>query len=171
MLVGYADAGYRCDPATSKSQTGYVFLRHGAAISWKSVKQTITATSSNHAEIIALHEASRECIWLRSIDKFIRSNCGLSYDESPTILYEDNSACVTQMQAGFIKGDRTKHIDPKYFSFTNDLITSKALEVKKIASVDNLADLFTKALPTNTHRHLVHGIGMRRLHNLEQDIQ
>jgi len=67
-LVGYADAGYRSDLATSKSQTGYVSLRHGAAISWKSIKQTITATSSNHAKIIVLHETSRECIWLRSID-------------------------------------------------------------------------------------------------------
>jgi len=150
-LVRYADAGYRFDHTTSKSQTSYVFLRHGAAISWKSVKQTITATSSNHTKIIALHDASRECIWLRSIDKFILSNCGLPYKESPTVLYEDNSAYVTQMQVGFIKGDRIKHIDPKYFSFTNDLITNKALEVKKIASVDNLADLFTKALPLSIH--------------------
>lgn len=131
-LVGYADAGYKSDPATSKFQTGYVFLRHGAAISWKSVKQTITATSSNHAEIIALHEASRECIWLRSIDKFIQTNCGLSHDDSPTILYEDNSACVAQMQIGFVKGDRTKHIDPKYFSYTHDLITKRALESRKL---------------------------------------
>ncbi|GJR54474.1 putative reverse transcriptase domain-containing protein [Tanacetum coccineum] len=33
----------------------------GAAISWRSQKQTLVATSSNHAEVIALHEASREC--------------------------------------------------------------------------------------------------------------
>jgi hypothetical protein len=169
-LVGYADAGYRSDPATSKSQTGYVFLRHGAAISWKSVKQTITATSSNHAEVIALHEASRECIWLRSVDKFILTCSGLLYDSSPTILYEDNSACVSQMQAGFIKGDRTKHIDPKYFSFTHDLITTGALEIKKIMSAENLADLFTKALPVSVHRRLVHGIGMRQLNVIEQEI-
>ena len=169
-LVGYADAGYRSDPATSKSQTGYVFLRHGAALSWKSVKQTITATSSNHAEIIALHEATRECVWLRSIDKFIQTNCGLPYDQTSTILYEDNSACVAQMQVGFVKGDRTKHIDPKYFSYTHDLITNGDLEIKKIISADNLADLFTKALPLYTHRRLVHGIGMRRLNSLEQEM-
>jgi len=29
---------------------------------WRSVKQTITITSSNHAEILALHEASRKCV-------------------------------------------------------------------------------------------------------------
>jgi hypothetical protein len=74
------------------------------------------------------------------------------------------------MQAGFIKGDRTKHIDPKYFSFTHDLITTGALEIKKIISAENLADLFTKALPVFAHRRLVHGIGMRQLNVIEQEI-
>lgn len=166
-LVGYCDTGYKSDIAIAKSQTGYVFLRHGAAISWKSVKQTITATSSNHAKIIALHEASRECIWLRSIDKFIQTTCGFSYDDSPTILHEDNSACIAQMQVGFIKGNRTKHIDPKYFSYTHDLITDQALIIKKIESTNNLADLFTKALPLSNHRRLTYDIGMRRLAFLE----
>ncbi len=104
------------------------------------------------------------------MDKFIRTNCGLSYDDSPTTLYEDNSACVAQMQVGFIKGDRTKHINPKYFNFIHDLVTNRALEIKKIISANNLADLFTKALPLCIHRRLVHGIGMRRLNILEQKI-
>ena len=64
-LTGYADAGYLSDPDDAKSQTGYVFLYGGTMISWKSTKQTLTTTSSNHADIIALYEASRECIWLR----------------------------------------------------------------------------------------------------------
>jgi hypothetical protein len=65
LLIGYADAGYLSDLSKGRSQTGYCFLSAGAAISWRSTKQTIAATSSNHAEILALHEASRECVWLR----------------------------------------------------------------------------------------------------------
>ena len=61
-LLGYADAGYLSDPHKARSQTGYVFNYNGTAISWRSVKQTMVATSSNHSEIIAIHEASRECI-------------------------------------------------------------------------------------------------------------
>ncbi|GJT55271.1 hypothetical protein Tco_0990325 [Tanacetum coccineum] len=38
----------------------------GIAISWRSQKQTLVSTPSNHAEVIALHEAFRECVWLRS---------------------------------------------------------------------------------------------------------
>ena len=37
-VVGYADAGYKSDPKSGKSQTGYIFLKNGAPISWKSVK-------------------------------------------------------------------------------------------------------------------------------------
>uniref|UniRef100_A0A7N2R559 Uncharacterized protein n=1 Tax=Quercus lobata TaxID=97700 RepID=A0A7N2R559_QUELO len=63
------DLGYLSNPHKGQSQTGYLFTYENTAISWRSVKQTISATSSNHAEIIAIHEASRECVWLRS-DKF-----------------------------------------------------------------------------------------------------
>ena len=63
-MVGYVDAGYMSDPHNARSQTGFVFLCGGAAISWRSVKQTLVATSTNHLEIIALYEATRECVWL-----------------------------------------------------------------------------------------------------------
>jgi hypothetical protein len=67
-MVGYVDAGYMSDPHNARSQTGFVFLCGGVAISWRSVKKTLVATSTNHSEIIALYEATRECVWLRRID-------------------------------------------------------------------------------------------------------
>ena len=65
QLFGYTDAGYLLDPHNAKSQTRYVFNCNGTAISWRSFKQTMVVTSSNHSNIIAIHEASCECIWLR----------------------------------------------------------------------------------------------------------
>jgi hypothetical protein len=64
-LTGYVDASYLSYPLNARSQNGYVFLYGGTCISWKSCKQTLLATSTNHSEIIALYEASRECAWLR----------------------------------------------------------------------------------------------------------
>ncbi|XP_049352614.1 secreted RxLR effector protein 161-like [Solanum verrucosum] len=64
-LVGRTDAGYLSDPHKARSQIGYLFTYEGTTISWQSTKQSIVATSSNHAEIIAIHEASREYVWLR----------------------------------------------------------------------------------------------------------
>ena len=63
-LVGCSGAGYMSDPHNATSQTYYVFLCGGTTISWRSIKQTMVTTSSNHSEIIALYEASRECVWL-----------------------------------------------------------------------------------------------------------
>jgi hypothetical protein len=63
-LVGYVDAGYMFDPHNARSQTSFVFLHGGTTITWKSSKQTLVATTTNYFEIIALYEASRECVWL-----------------------------------------------------------------------------------------------------------
>ena len=121
QLLGYADAGYLSDPHKALSQTGYVFSCNGAAISWKSIKQTMVATSSNHSEILALHEASHECIWLRSMIQHIEESCSLPFSkDNPTTLFEDNNACIAQIKGGYIKGDRTKHLSPKFF-YTHEL--------------------------------------------------
>lgn len=167
QLIGYADAGYLSDPHKCRSQTGYLFTSGGTAISWRSTKQTIAATSSNHSEIIAIHEASRECVWLRSITQHIQETCGLrSSKKTPTLVYEDNTACIEQLKQGYVKGDRTKHISPKLF-YTHDLQQNGDIDVQQIRSTENLADLFTKALPTSSFEKLVYKIGMRRLREVK----
>ena len=164
-LVGYADAGFLSDPHKARSQTGYVFLQGGTAISWRSTKQSFVATSSNHAEILALHEASRECVWLRSLTNHIRQGCGYSSASKPTKLHEDNASCVKQVTKGFIKGDRTKHISPKLF-YAHELHGIE-IEVTKIQSFENVADLFTKSLGKYLHRKFTYALGMRRLSAIE----
>ncbi|GKB94667.1 hypothetical protein Tco_0980804 [Tanacetum coccineum] len=115
-LVGYADVGYLSDPHKARFQTEYVFLNGGTAILWRSKKQTLVATSSNHAEVIALHKASIECVSLRSITHLILTSCGLKKDRNPTLFYEDSSACVSKMKEGYVKSDRTKHIPPRFLT-------------------------------------------------------
>ncbi|KAF3633872.1 hypothetical protein FXO37_26816 [Capsicum annuum] len=66
-LVGYSDVGYLSDPYKARSQISYMFICGDTVISWRYTKQSIIATSSNYAEIIAIHEASRECVWLRIV--------------------------------------------------------------------------------------------------------
>nr|GEU46396.1 hypothetical protein [Tanacetum cinerariifolium] len=36
--------------------------------------------------------------------------------EAPTVVHEDNAACIAQLKDGYIKGDRTKNILPKVVS-------------------------------------------------------
>jgi len=164
--VGIANAGYLSDPHKSRSQTGYVFTIGGTAISWHSQKQTIVATLSNYVEIIALHEACRECVWLRCMTNHIQEANGLVIKRGPTRIYENNAECVAQIKEGYIKSDKTKHIPPRFFSYTQELEKNKEFNVQYIRSSDNEADLFTKSLPTSTFRKHVQSIRIRHLRGL-----
>ncbi|CAA7017529.1 unnamed protein product [Microthlaspi erraticum] len=63
------------------------------------------------------------------------------------------------------KETRTKHILPKFF-FTHELQKNGDVSVHQIRSSENLADFFTKALPTSTFKKLTHIIGLHRLKDL-----
>ena len=166
QLIGYVDAEYLSDPHKVQSQMGYVFTYSGKAISWRSVKQTMVATSSNHSEILAIHEANRECVWLKSMIQHIQETCGLpSIRGNATTLYEDNVACIAQIKGRFIKGDRIKHISPKFF-YTHELQKKCEIDVQYIRSCNNLVDLFTKVLPLTTLKKLRYDIGIQRLRDL-----
>jgi len=146
-ISGYADSGFKLDPLSGKSQTGFIFIKNGAPISWRSTKQTVTTTSTNHAELMALHEAAREAAWLRTMEQAIKQMAGLPSSATPMTMYEDNAACIEQVSTGFIKADRVKHISPQIFGYIQDLTETNQISVQKIPSTDNIADMLTKALP------------------------
>jgi hypothetical protein len=75
-------------PILEQSRAYYLYLKE-------------TTISSIHAELLALHEASRKCVWLRSMIQHIQNNCGLSSErKNTTIIYEDNTACIAQLKEG-----------------------------------------------------------------------
>ncbi|GJY50826.1 hypothetical protein Tco_0441673 [Tanacetum coccineum] len=102
----------------------------------------------------------------KNIGIVAETNILLLFKESPTVVHEDNATCIAQLKDRYIKGDKTKHILPKFF-FTHDLQKSGDIIVQKVHSSDNQADLSTKALPTTTFKKLVHDTGMRRLNQLK----
>ena len=96
----------------------------------------------------------------------IHGSCGIATNDiSPTVLYDDNATRVTQMSNGYVKGNLIKYIAPKFF-YPHELHKNSVIIIEKVRSSDNLADLFTKSLPTSTFEKYVHGIGMHRLGGL-----
>ena len=65
VVSGYIDASFDTDPEDSKSQSGYIFLLNGGAISWCSSKKSIVAGSTCEAEYIAASGATNEGIWMK----------------------------------------------------------------------------------------------------------
>lgn len=70
--------------------------------------------------------------------RHIQGAYGLPTNKNPKYLYEDNVACINQMKEGYIKNDRTKHIPPKLFSFTQELGRNKEVDIQYICSSDNV---------------------------------
>ncbi|GJW41363.1 zinc finger, CCHC-type containing protein [Tanacetum coccineum] len=64
IIEGYNDANWISDIKDSRSTSGYVFTLGGAAISWKSSKQTVIAKSTTKSEFIALNKCREEAEWL-----------------------------------------------------------------------------------------------------------
>ena len=68
-------------------------------MSWRFTKKTLVVTSTNHSEIITLYKAKKKCVWLRSVISHIQNICQMTpVNSSPTIIYEDNAACVAQVR-------------------------------------------------------------------------
>ena len=90
-MTDYFDSDYGGCPDDHKSILGYIFMLVGGVISWKSAKQTLTATSTMEAEYIACYEATHQAIWLKNlIVEFgiVESISG------PLTIYCDNSVVV-----------------------------------------------------------------------------
>ncbi|KAL4376734.1 hypothetical protein GQ457_02G021410 [Hibiscus cannabinus] len=57
-VIGYSDSDFAGCVDSRKSTSGYIFMFASGAISWRSVKQTLTATSTMEAEFVSCFEAT-----------------------------------------------------------------------------------------------------------------
>eukprot|EP00961_Rhodomonas_salina_P023879 320966-Rhodomonas_salina.1 len=86
-LYCYADSDHAGDQDTRRSVTGYVVMLNGAAVSWQSTSQQVTALSTAEAEYYAASIAGTDITYMSRI----------MYDlgfpqQDPTVLWEDNMA-------------------------------------------------------------------------------
>jgi hypothetical protein len=158
-LTGYADASYASDPSTRRSTSGYVFMLNGAAVSWSSKLQRTVATSTCHAEYVALFDATREAIYLRNLLLDMRIT-----NLAPVTIFEDNEPAIAVAKNHYT-GDRTKHIEIR-FHFIRDALADNLIEVKYLETKEMLADALTKCLPSEVHNKLFYKIFGRFDNNL-----
>ncbi len=142
-LIGYADADWAGDIDTRNSTSGYCFKLQGATITWQSKLQRTTALSSCEAEYMALSSATQESIWLRRLLKEMGNP-----QSDPTPLYEDNQGAIELVKNNRNHG-RTKHIDVRHH-FIRSHVENDEIKIYYIPTEDQIADIFTKALPVDT---------------------
>lgn len=152
-LIEFSDADWAGDVNERKSTSGYLFMLSGAAISWKSRKQTCVALSTAEAEYVALAAATQEAVWIRRL--LIDLNCGGIH---PTVIHEDNQSaiCIGQNPQYHSK---TKHIDIKYH-FVREQVLSNAIKLKYCPTNDMIADVLTKGLSFDKFVHMRDSLGL-----------
>ena len=120
-IVGYSDSDYAGCVDSRKSTFGYIFLLAGGAVSWKSGKESIIATSTMEAEFVACFEATVHALWLQNFVLGLRIVDSIA---RPLRMYCDNSAVVF-----FSKNDKyskgAKHMELKYLSVKEEVQKQK----------------------------------------------
>ena len=151
-LYCFVDADFATsDPDKRRSVTGYVIFFNGGIISWKSVLQRRTSSSSTEAEYRALHEAARECIWLTHI----LNELGFPHT-SPVMIFEDNTSTIAAT-VNPVAHSKLKHLETIYHQ-TRDFIADGKIKVVHIDTEHQLADQLTKQQPLNRNIILVNSI-------------
>ncbi|KAL5553642.1 hypothetical protein UlMin_041043 [Ulmus minor] len=110
-IIGFCDADFGGCVDDKKSTTGYIFMMARGAVSWKSVKQTLTASSTMEAEYVACYEATYNAMWLRN---FISALGVVDSTTRPLKLYCDNSVAIS-FSCKTRSTCHSKHIDVKFF--------------------------------------------------------
>ena len=133
-MTGYVD--------DKKLTSSYIFMMGKGVVLWKSVKQTLTTSSTMEAGYVACYEDTRHTIWFRN---FI-SSLGVVHSISrPLKLFGDNSAYV-YFSRNTRSTSRSKHINVKFF-FVKEKVVESPISVEHTPTINMLADLLTKGLP------------------------
>ena len=82
--IGYSDSEFSGCQDSRRSTSIYIYMLAGGAISWKSAKQTLIASSTMAVEFIASFEASNHGIWLRN---FVTGLCIVDTIERPLKIF------------------------------------------------------------------------------------
>ena len=151
-IIGYSDSDFAGCRDSMKSTSGYIYLLAGGAISWKSVKQSIVASSTMAAEFVACYEASNHGIWLRNFVTGLRIMDGIERplklfcDNKSSLLYSNNNRSST----------KSNFIDIK-FLVIKERVQSGLISIEHIGTNSMIADPLTKGLPPKVfHKHTAH---------------
>ncbi|MCH88462.1 hypothetical protein A2U01_0009351, partial [Trifolium medium] len=135
-----------------KSTSCYIYLLAGGAVSWRSAKQTLVASSTMTTKFVACYEASNQGIWLKNFVTRLRIVEGI---ERPLKLFCDNKSAVLYSNNNR-SSTNSKHIDIK-FLVVKERVQSGQISIEHLGTNSMIANPLTKGLPPKVfHEHVAH---------------
>ena len=116
------------------------------------------------AEYVSASEATAQAIWLR----FVLDDFGEMQAEATT-LFCDNMSAIS-MAKNPIFHQRTRHINRKYH-FIREALQEGVINMKFCRSEEQLADIFTKALPKDRFKQLRSNLGVKPVSSLGEAVE
>ncbi|GJZ66898.1 hypothetical protein Tco_0630138, partial [Tanacetum coccineum] len=135
-LVAYSDSDYTAANLDRKSTTGGCQFLRRRLISWQYKKQTRVATSTTEAEYVAAASCCGQVLWLQN------QLLDYGFNFMNTIIHIDNQSTICIIKNP-VYHSTTKHIEIRQH-FIRDCYEKKLIQVQKIHTNLNVADLLTK---------------------------
>ncbi|GKA83171.1 hypothetical protein Tco_0789919, partial [Tanacetum coccineum] len=120
-----------------KSTTGGCQFLGRRLISWQCKKQTIVDTSTTEAEYVAAANYCRQVLWIQNQ----MLDYGFNFINIKIYIDNESTICIVK---NLVFHSKTKHIEIRHH-FIRNAYENKLIQVLKIHTDDNVADLLTKA--------------------------
>lgn len=131
-----------------KSRSGHIILLGDVPVTWHSKLQTEIATSTMHAEYIALSTGMRELLPVKNVLEEICNVLEVERDDDTKVtkVFEDNEGAL-KLATGPLERitPQSKHFAVKYHWFREKLVHHN-IEILHINTDMQKADIFTKGL-------------------------
>lgn len=146
-LSGYCDATWGDDQEYRRSRSGGVLFLCGSMISSWSKQQATVALSSAEAEYQSASLILQEILYFKQF----MDELGI-YSDGPIPIYCDNKGAI-DLTISTKNHPRIKHIDIR-FHFIREQVELKLIDFHYVHTSDQIADIFTKALPAHLFNKL-----------------
>ena len=153
-LTSFSDSDWAGCKRTARSTTGGILMRGSHCLKGFSVTQKRVTLSSAEAELGAAVKVAAETIGIEQL----ASGMGLQSSGSSSRIYVDSSAALGVV--GRKGNGRLRHVRVGQL-WIQQLAEEEELKFKKVAGVQNPADLCTKYLPGTKILDLLRRIGLR----------
>jgi hypothetical protein len=141
-----ADASFKIDPHTGKTQYGTLAMLYGGPIIAVSKKMPCVALSTPHAELCAMNYAARTAAWLRNLFEEI----GEPFKRKTSLL-GDNTVAVLNATEDIVS-EKNKYIQLAFHYIKE---RKDFLEIYHVRTELNVSDMLTKSVSPQTFESLV----------------
>ncbi|GKC61989.1 putative ribonuclease H-like domain-containing protein, partial [Tanacetum coccineum] len=158
-LEAYSDSDYAGVSLDRKSITGGCQFLGSRLISWQCKKQTIVANSTTEVEYVAAASCCGQVLWIQN------QMLDYGYNFMNTKIFIDNESTICIVK-NLVFHSKTKHIEIRHH-FIRDSNEKKLIQMIKIHTEQNVADLLTKAFDVGRFQYLIVSIGMLNLLSID----